>query len=69
MTKYAQFNIRLRGFAKADTQSQIEGYLEPGKYIVKEFRENYPDSDSDYALLLVPALGAGDTWICTRWKE
>ena len=69
MTKYAHINIRLRGFAKADTQSQIEGYLEPGKYIVKEFRENYPDSDSDYALLLVPALGAGDTWICTRWKE
>ena len=39
MTKYAHINIRLRGFAKADTQSQIEGYLEPGKYIVKEFRE------------------------------
>jgi len=31
-------------------------------------RKNYPDEDTDYALVQAPSLGAGDTWICVRWK-
>ena len=65
----AQLHIRLKGFTEPDTQSQVEGYLEPGRYIVKEFRQNFPNSDTDYALLLAPVLGAGDIWICLRWKD
>jgi hypothetical protein len=65
----AQTHIRLRGYEQPDTRSQIEGSLEPGKYIVVEYRQNFPDTDTDYALLLAPSLGAGDTWICSRWKD
>jgi hypothetical protein len=65
----ANLQIRLRGFEQADTRSQLEGWLDPGKYVVLEYRQDYPDQDTDYALLLVPALGAGDTWICSRWKD
>lgn len=68
-TMIAQLHIRLRGFSVPDTESQFEGSLEPGKYIVKEYRQNHPNADSDYALVLAPALGAGDTWICTRWMN
>jgi hypothetical protein len=65
----AQTHIRLRGYEQPDTQSQREGSLEPGKYIIKEYRPNFPNTDTDYALVLAPALGAGDTWICSRWKD
>jgi hypothetical protein len=68
-TMIAQILIRLRGYEQPDTQSQIEGSLEPGKYIVKEYRQNFPNTETDYALVLAPALGAGDTWICSRWKD
>jgi hypothetical protein len=67
--KIAQLPIRLKGFTEPDTRSQFEGYLDPGHYIVKEIRKNFPDEETDYALVLAPALGAGDTWICTRWKH
>lgn len=65
----AQIHIRLRGYEQPDTRSQLEGSLEPGKYLVKEYRPNFPNPDTDYALVLAPALGAGDTWICSRWKD
>lgn len=67
--RMAQVYIRLRGFAEPDVRSQFEGHLEPGKYVVKAYRANYPNQDTDYALVLAPALGAGDTWICSRWKD
>jgi len=67
--RIVQLHIRLKGYAEPDTQSQLEGYLEPGRYIVKEYRPNHPNSDSDYALLLAPSLGAGDTWVCSRWRD
>lgn len=67
--KIANLPIKLKGFEKPDTSSQLEGYLDPGKYIVLEYRQNHPNSDTDYALVEAPQLGAGDTWICTRWKE
>jgi hypothetical protein len=60
---------RLKGFTEPSTGSQFEGYLEPGKYLVQDFKPNHPDRDTDYALLLAPTLGANDTWICTRWKD
>ncbi|MGA1839678.1 MAG: hypothetical protein ACMUIU_03550 [bacterium] len=65
----AQLYIRVRGYEQPDTRSQIEGSLDPGKYIVKEYRPNFPNKDTDYVLVLAPALGAGDTWICSRWKD
>lgn len=66
----AKLRLRLKGFVKPSSKSQVEGFLEPGNYIIKDFLENQPpDDDTDYALVLAPALGAGDTWICTRWKN
>jgi hypothetical protein len=66
----AKLHLRLKGFVKPSSKSQVEGFLEPGNYIIKDFLENQPpDDDTDYALVLAPALGAGDTWICTRWKN
>jgi len=68
--KMAKLRVRLKGFVKPSTKSQVEGFLEPGNYIVEEFLENQPpDNSSDYALVQAPALGAGDTWICTRWQN
>ncbi len=58
---------RLKGFCEANSKSQMEGFLPPGKYIVLEIRENHPNDDTDYARIRAPELGAGDTWICTRW--
>lgn len=65
----ATLHNRLKGFVEASTTSQGEGFLLPGKYVVLELRENYPNNDTDYALVVAPELGAGDTWICTRWKN
>lgn len=67
--KLASLRMRLKGFQAPDTRSDFEGHLDPGKYVVLEHRENFPDADTDYALLVAPSLGAGDTWICTRWKQ
>jgi len=65
----ADLKVRLPGFIKASTSSQLEGYLDPGRYTVMEYLEGHPDEDTDYALVLAPALGASDTWICTRWQD
>ncbi len=62
-------SIRLKGFEKPDTSSQLEGFLDPGRYIVEEYRKNFPDQDTDYVRVQAPALGAGDTWICARWRD
>ena len=68
--KMAKLRVRLKGFVKPSTKSQVEGFLEPGNYIVENYLKNQPpDDDTDYALVQAPALGAGDTWICTRWKN
>lgn len=60
---------RLKGFVDADSSSQAEGFLQPGKYVVLEVRENHPNGETDYARVRAPELGAGDTWICTRWQD
>jgi hypothetical protein len=66
----ASLRMRLKGFLKPSTKSQVEGFLEPGKYrVIKKLQNQQPDDDTDYALVQAPALGAGDTWICTRWKD
>lgn len=67
--KIATLPNRLKGFLDADSRSQTEGFLAPGKYLVLEVRENHPNDQTDYARLHVPELGAGDTWICTRWRD
>jgi hypothetical protein len=61
--------MRLKGFDEPDTSSQLEGYLQPGKYDVIEYRQGYPTQDTDFALVFAPSLGAGDTWLCTRWRQ
>ncbi len=68
-TKTAVIPTRLKGFEKPDTRSQFEGHLVPGRYVVEEYRENFPDDTTDFARIQAPTLGAGDTWICTRWKD
>ena len=65
----ANLRMRLKGFEQPDTNSQLEGFLDPGKYIVDKYWPNHPDQDTDYARVQAPALGAGDTWICVRWKD
>ncbi|MCY1015628.1 hypothetical protein [Pyxidicoccus sp. MSG2] len=66
--RVARLPIRLRGFVQPDTNSQFEGYVEPGDYHVLEERRSFPTPDTDYARLEVPTLGALDTWVCTRWR-
>jgi hypothetical protein len=68
-TTIATTRIRLKGFVKADTNSQFEGRLDSGRYVVEEYLENHPDNTTDFARVQAPTLGAGDTWICTRWKD
>jgi hypothetical protein len=67
--KIAILHMRLKGFEESDTTSQVEGFLDPGKYVIEEYLQNHPNQDTDYALVQAPALGAEDTWICTRWKD
>jgi hypothetical protein len=64
--KIANLHLRLKGFTQPDTASQAEGYLEPGRYQIERYLPNHPDEDTDYALVIAPTLGAGDTWICVR---
>lgn len=68
-TQIATLRIRLKGFQEPSTNSEFEGYLEPGSYVVQEYKPSFTDANTDYALVVAPTLGAGDTWICTRWKE
>jgi len=69
MKLVATLRVRLPGFLGPDTSAPREGFLDPGRYPVEVHAENHPDDDTDYALVTAPALGAGDTWICTRWKD
>lgn len=67
--KYLQLSSPLKGFEEANTASQSQGLIQPGNYQLKEVRTNFPDSDTDYANIVVPAFGDEDTWICLRWKD
>lgn len=67
--KVAVLQMPLRGFRGPSTRTQVRGYLEAGRYIVEEVRNNHPGPDTDYARIAAPSLGAGDVWICTRWKQ
>lgn len=66
--RVARLPVRLRGFALPDTSTSPEGYVEAGDYLVLEEKARHPTPDTDYARLLVPKLGALDTWVCTRWR-
>lgn len=71
--KYAVLSSALKGFEEASTRSQSPGYVQAGKYLIQDFnkdhKKNFPDNDTDYACIQVPAFGSEDTWICTRWKD
>lgn len=66
---YAKLLNALKGFEDPDTNSQYQGRVTSGKYLVEEVKENFPNQDSDFAQIVVPALGDEKTWICTRWKD
>jgi len=40
--KMAKLRVRLKGFVKPSTRSQVEGYLEPGDYVVEDIKLNQP---------------------------
>lgn len=67
--KYAKLIRPLRGFEEASTASQVQGFVQSGTYLVVEIKKNHPNADTDYACIIVPALGDEETWICTRWKD
>lgn len=59
----------LKGFEQADTNSQVEGVVEPAKYPVLDTKKNHPTPDTDYIMIEALHLGGNDTWICSRWKD
>ncbi len=67
--QYAVLKSALKGFEDPDTGSQSQGYVNAGKYLIQEVRKDFPNEDTDYARVLVPYLGAEDTWICIRWQK
>lgn len=71
MTTYKVANLlrRLKGYSDADTQSQFEGWVGPGRYEVLDYKKKYPSQDSDYVKIDVDTLADNDTWICSRWKS
>ena len=60
---------RLKGFTSPDTRSQFETWIAKGSYECLEYRENFPNENTDYARLDIDTLADGDTWICTRWRS
>ena len=66
---YAKLLNALKGFEDPDTNSQYQGKVPSGKYLVEEIKEDFPNQDTDYAQLSVPSLGDEKTWICSRWKN
>ena len=69
MNQFARITTTLKGFEQASTKSEFEGWVEPGKYLIKEVRKDYPNVNTDYVSIEIPSFGDGDTWICTRWKD
>lgn len=61
MRRVATLRTRLRGFSRADTSSEREGYASPGEYPVLETATR---GNADYARLALSR--GGDMWICTR---
>lgn len=69
MSKYVIIDNPLKGFEEANTSSQSQGYIQSGKYLLEELKENHPTTDTDYARISIPQLGEEETWICIRWKK
>lgn len=63
-----KLNQTLNCFEEADTASEMLGKLAVGDYELFELKENYPDTDTDYALIFNPELNR-NVWICSRYKE
>ncbi len=66
--QYADLDNPLKGFEDADTNSQAQGFVPAGEYKVIEYKQNFPNPDTDYVHIYVPAFGDEETWICSRWK-
>ncbi len=58
---------RLKSFLNADTSSESKGFVDAGSFKLKEFKKDFPNADTDYALIESPELG--EVWVCARWKD
>ncbi len=65
----ARIPQRLRCFTGPNTESDIEGVVEPGSYPVLTHRENHPDETTDYTQLALDTIEDGESWICSRWQD
>lgn len=61
-------NQQLNCFDQSDTAATVLGTLGAGDYDLIELKENYPDSDTDYARVFDPGLNT-KVWICSRYKD
>lgn len=59
---------RLNIFDQADTNSELLGVIEQGKYELFELKKNYPNQDTDYALIFDSKQNK-NVWICSRYKQ
>lgn len=66
-TLHITLSKRLKSFAEASTSSESKGFVDPGDYSLKALKQNFPNSDTDYAQIESTSLGT--VWICSRWKE
>lgn len=66
-TLHITLNKRLKCFAEASTNSESKGFVDPGDYALKAFKQNSPNKDTDYAQIESNTLGT--VWICSRWEE
>lgn len=66
-TLHITLSKRLKSFAKASTSSESKGFVNPGDYSLKSFKQNFPNEDTDYAQ--IESNAHGTVWICSRWKE
>lgn len=66
-TLHITLSKRLKSFAEASTSSESKGFVDPGDYTLKDFKQDFPNGDTDYAQIESTTLGT--VWICSRWKE
>lgn len=66
-TLHVILSKRLKSFSEASTSSESKGFVNAGTYSLKELKKDYPNADTDYAL--IESTDLGDVWICSRWKD
>ena len=65
----ATLSRSLKGFDEADTGSASRGSVKKGTYKVLLYKPQYPNANTDYALVEVAGYPGGKAWLCTRWKD